>query len=121
MKGLKITHWIFTVLLSVLMLFSASMYLTQYEMVQGFFIGFGFPTWIIYPLAIAKILGVIVIIWKPVPWLTHWAFAGFFFDTVLAIGAHVSIEDGGQMMSVMGLIFTIVSVSTWLLIQKAKS
>jgi len=53
--------------------------------------------------------------------LTHWAFAGFFFDTVLAIGAHVSIEDGGQMMSVMGLIFTIVSVSTWLLIQKAKS
>ena len=34
----------------------------QYDLIKGFFETLGFPTWLVYPLAIAKILGVIAIL-----------------------------------------------------------
>ena len=57
-------------------------------MVKGFFESFNYPTYIVIPLAVAKILGVIMILWRYSKWLTEWAYAGFFFDLVLASFAH---------------------------------
>ena len=57
-------------------------------MIKGFFEHFNYPTYIVIPLAIAKILGVIMIIWRGSHWLTEWAYAGFFFDLILATAAH---------------------------------
>ena len=88
MRLQKIIYWIATILLCGIMLFSASMYFTKTEMVKGFFESFGYPTYIVIPLAIAKILGVIMILWRKSNWLTEWAYAGFFFDLVLAFFAH---------------------------------
>ena len=109
MKIQKIIYWIATGFLSVLFLFSASMYLTKYAMVKGFFISFGYPTYIIYPLAIAKILGVIGLLTLKTQRLKEWIYAGFFFDLVLAFFAHVMINDGSQGASVVGLLLLIIS------------
>lgn len=89
--------WIFYIvktLLSLFFLASASMYLTSYEDVSSIFSNLGFPTWVIYPLATAKILGVLAL-WIPLPIKTirEWAYAGFFFDALMAMGAHYAAGE----------------------------
>lgn len=113
MKAARITHWIFTGLLSALLLMSASMYLFNYDEITGIFAGLGFPTWIVYPLAVAKILGVAMILTKFKGWLTEWAYAGILFNALLAMGAHLGIGDGEQMGAVIALILMIGSYTTW--------
>ncbi len=109
MKTNKILYWISTIIMVAIFAFSAGMYLTRYEMVQGFFEHLGFPIWIIYPLAIAKILGIIAVLSKQSKLLTEWAYAGFFFDAVLATAAHQIVDGGGIIMSVIALVATVVS------------
>jgi len=103
---------IITGLFSAMMLFSASMYFFNYDMVAATFTNLGFPTYIIYPLAIAKILGVIAIWSNKSAWLKEWAYAGFVFNTLLAASAHIGIEDGEFYAAVAGL--TMVSISYFL-------
>ncbi|MDG1806136.1 DoxX family protein [Flavicella sp.] len=109
MKTNKIIFWIATGLLSAMMLMSAGMYVFNNAEIQPVFVGLGFPTWVMYPLAFLKVSGVLVITiskWKTVK---EWAYAGFFFDFLLAIGAHVSIGDGEQFGAIIALTLLIVS------------
>ncbi|MDC8005170.1 DoxX family protein [Aureisphaera galaxeae] len=93
MKLQKTIYWIATVLLCGVMLYSASMYFTKTEMVKGFYERLGYPTYLVIPLAVAKVLGVIMVLWRKSKWLTEWAYAGFFFDLVLAFFAHYVLGD----------------------------
>lgn len=113
MKITRILHWIFTGLLSALLLMSASMYFMEYDEISTGFALYGFPSWIIYPLAVAKILGVMVILTKFKHWLTEWAYAGIFFNALLALGAHLSAQDGQQMGAILALVLLIGSFTTW--------
>lgn len=108
MKIIKITYWIATILLSLLFLYSAQMYFFKTEMVKGFFEYLNYPTYIVIPLAIVKVIGVIMILWRKSNWLTEWAYAGFFFDLVLATAAH---QDAGDALglSVIGIPILFVS------------
>ena len=60
-------------------------------------------------LAFAKILGVIAILTKKSNFLKEWAYAGFFFDFVLALTAHLVAGDGGYLLSSVALIVLIGS------------
>ncbi|BDS11539.1 DoxX family protein [Aureispira anguillae] len=104
-----IIYRVVTGLLSLLMLFSAGMYIAQYEMISKVFLQLGYPTHIIYPLAIAKILGLVAIWTNKSKMLKEWAYAGFVFDLILAIMAHVSINDGEYMGAVIGLVLVSLS------------
>lgn len=117
---MKYIYWITTCLFCALMLWSATMYLTQYEMVVGFFEALNFPVWIIYPLAILKILGVVMVLWRCNRWLTEWAYAGIFFDMLLAMGAHMDANDGGYIMPIAGAILLLISYFTGNKIRKWK-
>lgn len=105
---MKIAYWIATVLLCAIMVYSAQMYFFKTEMIKGFFESFNYPTYIVIPLAIAKILGVVVILTNKVKWLKEWAYAGFFFDLVLASLAH-HYADHPVGLSVYAIIILIVS------------
>jgi hypothetical protein len=94
MKSLRIIYWIVTGLLSLLMLFAAFNYIFRHALIVDVFNKLGFPVYIIYPLAAAKILGVVAIITKRSKRLKEWAYAGFFFHFVLALSAHVNADDG---------------------------
>jgi len=109
MKRDKIIYYIATGLLTLLMLFSAGMYFFNHEEVAGMFTNFGYPTYIIYPYAIAKLLGLIAIWFIDNKVLKEWTYAGFFFAFILAFFAHVMIGDGEQMGAIMAMIFLIVS------------
>ena len=109
MKTNKIIYWIGTGLLSALMLMSSGMYIFNNAEVQTVFESLGFPVWIIYPLAFMKVSGVLVVTltkWKTVK---EWAYAGFFFNFLLAFGAHISIGDGEHFGAVLALVFLIIS------------
>lgn len=105
----KVVYWVSTVLMCLLFCFSAGMYFTKYEMVSGFFQQLGFPTWLVYPLAVAKVLGVIAVLSRVSRFLKEWAYAGFFYDAVLAFWAHYMIQDGGHMTAAVAIVLVIVS------------
>ena len=109
MKLTKTVYWISTVIFCCIFLFSATMYFTKYEMVKGFFQSLGYPIYLIYPLATAKVLGVIAIITKKSRLLKEWAYAGFFFDAVLAAAAHFHANDGGQWLALTAMLMLIIS------------
>ena len=105
----KIAYWISTILMCLIFMFSATMYFTKYEMVSGFFEHLGFPIWMIYPLAIAKVLGVIAILSNQSKVLKEWAYAGFFFDAVMATAAHHMAGDGALGLSTLAIVLTLSS------------
>jgi len=87
-------YWVSTAILCGIMLYSVTMYFAKTEMVKGFFESFNFPTYLVIPLAIAKIFGVLIVLTRPSNWLTEWAYAGFFFNLVLASLAHHNADHG---------------------------
>lgn len=119
MKKIKIAHWIFTGLLSVLLVMGASMYIFDHETAVESFGKLGFPEWLIYPMAIAKFLAVLTLLTKFNKKLVEWAYAGIFFNLLLAVGAHVAVADGEFPGALVGLIFLLASYFTWNKSQKA--
>jgi hypothetical protein len=109
MKTNKIIYWIATGLLSIMMIMSAGMYFMKHGDVSEVFSGLGFPTYIIYPLAIAKLLAIAAIITKKSSTLKEWAYAGLFFDFLLALSGHLMIKDGEFAGALIAIILLLVS------------
>jgi hypothetical protein len=113
MKNLKIVNWVSTGLLTALMLMSAGMYIFNHAEISKAFTALGYPVYIIYPLAIAKILGLVAIWTNKSKSLKEWAYAGFFFDFVLAFAAHMMVSDGQLGLPLIALILLFTSYFTW--------
>jgi hypothetical protein len=108
-KRNKIIYWIATALLSVVMLMSGVMYLMQGAMIKEEFLLLGYPAYIVYPLAIAKILGIIAIVTKKSNLLKELAYAGFFFDFLLATSAHLVAKDGEFFGALIAMLLLLIS------------
>lgn len=109
MKNYKWIYWISTGLLSALMLMSAGMYFFNHAEIIKAFTALGYPTYIIYPLAIAKLLGLVAIWTNQSKKLKEWAYAGFFFDFLLAFSAHLMVNDGQHIPALTALVLLFVS------------
>lgn len=107
----KIFYWISTGLMCLLFAFSAGMYFMNYEEISNLFPQLGFPSWLVIPLAIAKILGIVAVLTDFSKMLTEWAYAGFFFDAVLAYGAHHYAADGEGMGALFAMVLVLLSRS----------
>lgn len=105
----KVLYWASTIVLTLIMLFSVYNYFFNHEAIVGFFEHFGYPTYLVYPLAIAKILGLIAIWGNFSKWLKEWAYAGFCFNTLMAFFAHYITDGTGVLFS--GIAFTCVLLS----------
>ena len=106
---MKIVYWIATGLMCLLMLGSAGMYIFNHAEVLKIFTSLGYPTYIVYPLAIAKILGVMAILTKFSKTLKEWAYAGFFFDFLLAASAHYFANVPSPMLAIIALVLLLIS------------
>lgn len=112
-KILKIVYWTSTGLLTAMMLMSASMYIMNNAEMQEAFTFLGFPAYIVYPLAIAKILGLVAIWTGKFKALKEWAYAGFFFNFVLAFFAHYMATGTEFQAPLMVLALLFTSYFTW--------
>lgn len=109
MKKNKIIYYLATGLLTLIVLFSAGMYLFNHDEVAQMFSSFGYPTYIIYPYASAKLLGLVAIWFMSNKLIKEWAYAGFFFAFILAFFAHIMVGDGEQIGAILAMLFLIVS------------
>lgn len=87
MKTIRITYWITTSLLALLMVASAYAYLTQVGMQQSF-LRLGFPNYFRVELAVAKLVGAVVLLAPFGSRLKEWAYAGFAITFTSAFIAH---------------------------------
>ena len=108
-KRNKIIYWVVTVLFAAFMLMNAVVYVVQNEMVSEMFTSLGYPAFVIYPLALAKVLGIIAIVTRRSAVLKEWAYAGFFFDFVLAAMGHLYAGDGGFVAPLIAIVLLLVS------------
>ncbi|MEM1001024.1 MAG: DoxX family protein [Bacteroidota bacterium] len=109
MKTYKIIYYVSTGLFTALMLFSVFNYFAYSEAMASGFESFGYPSYLVYPLAIAKLLGLVALWFLKGKSIIEWAYAGFFFNAILAFFAHYMIGDGEQMGAVIALVLLIVS------------
>ncbi|MBT0607030.1 DoxX family protein [Aequorivita echinoideorum] len=108
MKTNRIIYWVATTIICAMMLFSAGMYLAQTEEVRGIFEDLDYPAYLVVPLAVAKILGVLMILWRQPNWLMNFAYAGFFFDFILASMAHYH-EGESFAFPLAAMVFLLIS------------
>ena len=109
MKTNKIVFYVATGLLTLLMLFSVGNYFFNYDMVADIFRSLGYPTYLIYPLAVAKLLGLAALWFAPDQTLREWAYAGFLFNVTLAFYSHLMVSDGEQMGALVAFVFWLLS------------
>ncbi|NNE66360.1 MAG: DoxX family protein [Pyrinomonadaceae bacterium] len=112
MKITKIVFYVATGLLTLMMLFSAGMYIFNNAEVSKLFNALGYPSYIVYPLAVAKILGLIAIWSNYSEKLKQWAYAGFFYDFILALSAHISVGDGEFAPALVAIVLLFASYFT---------
>lgn len=91
MKRDKIIYWATTAIIAGAMLLSAYMYLTAAAVKEGF-VHIGFPSYFREELALAKLIGAILLL-APVPArVKEWTYAGFAITFVSAVVAHTSVD-----------------------------
>lgn len=113
MKTFRIVYYVTTAIFSLMMLLSAGNMLFNTEAIAQNFREFGYPDYIPVPLAIAKLLGLAAIWTNFSRSLKEWAYAGFFFNALLAMFAHISINDGNWPGAAVFLILLLTSYYSW--------
>ncbi|MFP2895941.1 DoxX family protein [Corallococcus sp. 4LFB] len=94
-KGIRIGFWLVTALFCLQIGFTAYAQLSLPQVSQAF-THLGFPDYFRVQLSWAKFLGVVVLL-APVPArLKEWAYAGFAFNLVSALIAHLAVGDGPE-------------------------
>jgi hypothetical protein len=108
-KRNKIIYLVATIMISLFMLFGASMYFVNYDLTAAKFQELGFPIFMVYPLAIAKLLGLVAIWSDKSEVLRDFAYAGYTFTFLMAAGAHLNANDGGAPAPLIALTLLMIS------------
>lgn len=92
MKRAKIIYWITTGIIAFMMTYSAYAYLADGALEQAFQ-HLGYPSYFRIELAIAKLIGVVLLLAPLARSVKEWTYAGFAFTFVSAFIAHTASGD----------------------------
>ncbi len=92
-KTTAICYWSLTALFCLQMSFTAYAQLSLPQVAEAF-THLGFPGYFRVELALAKLLGVVLLLVPVPPRLKEWAYAGFAIDLASALIAHLAVGDG---------------------------
>jgi uncharacterized membrane protein YphA (DoxX/SURF4 family) len=114
MKAIKITYWITTAIVALMMTYSTYAYLTQ-DAVKQAFQHLGFPDYFRVELAIAKLIGAILLLAPVTSRIKEWAYAGFTITFISAFIAHSSSGDpvANRSMPLIFLVLLVISYVTY--------
>ncbi len=93
MKKITISYWIVTVLFAALMTLSAIPDVMRDPAALEFFNHLGYPAYLLPFLGVAKLLGVVAVLYPGFPRLKEWAYAGLAFDLIGAFYSHILVGD----------------------------
>jgi uncharacterized membrane protein YphA (DoxX/SURF4 family) len=119
MKVIKIIYWVSIIIIALMMSYSAFVYLTKPELKEAFH-HVGFPDYFRIELAVAKLIGTLLLLF-PVPnRVKEWTYSGFTIVFISAFIAHTASGDpmANRMMPLIFLCLLIVSYMSYLRIQK---
>lgn len=91
-------------LLCAVFLFSALLTVVDLDGTQAELRKLGFPDYFAWPQTVAKVLGVVAVLSRRSRTLALFAYAGFLFDMLLALTAHIAERDSGGWLAVAGLV-----------------
>lgn len=76
------------------MLVAVGFYFFKHDYVSGYFEMIGFPAWLVYPLGIVKVLGIIGMYNTKYKLLREWAYAGYLYNCLLALAGNALCPEG---------------------------
>ncbi|HEX9509558.1 MAG TPA: DoxX family protein [Puia sp.] len=114
MKAIKITYWITTAIIGLMMTYSAYAYLTQAAIQQAFH-HLGYPDYFRVELAVAKLIGVILLLAPVGARFKEWVYAGFTVTFISAFIAHSASGDpaGNRSAPIIFLVLLAISYVTY--------
>ena len=116
MKTIKIIYWITTAIVALMMAYSSYAYVTQDAVREGFH-HLGFSDSFRVELAIAKLIGAILLLAPVNSRIKEWVYAGFTITFISAFIAHTSSGDPIT-KGVMPLIFLALLIVSYITFHK---
>ncbi len=97
-------YWIATGLFLALFIGSVILGLADINESYKEFVHLEFPAWSFIALTVAKVLGLVAIVTNRSQTLKDFAFAGFLYDLLLALGGHIAHQEIKALLAGFGLI-----------------
>lgn len=94
MKGRKVTYWITTIFVTVVIGISGGMAVLHLRPMMNGLAHLGYPPYFSNILGVGKILGLVVFLAPGMPRFKEWAYAGFSITILSACYSHFSSGDG---------------------------
>lgn len=110
-KSTKILYWVFTILISVFMVFSGIQEIINNSDSVKIITGIGFPANLNPLLGVAKLLAVVAILIPGYPRLKEWAYAGLTFDLIGATYAIIAVGTPVNKWIFMLLFFAVLAAA----------
>ncbi len=107
-KSEKVLYWSATGYMLLLMMMSVVSYHINHDGMAMMFVAFGYPAYLVYPLAYLKLIGVIVVITNRYNNLKEWVYATYYINMILAFVVHV-VAENFYWHAVLGLICVPIS------------
>lgn len=89
----KTIYWLSTGIILFLLSWAVGSYIIIHDTQAGFFEAFGYPTYLVYPLALLKFIAVIVIVTHKFNDLRDMVYSAYFFNMALALVGHIIYGD----------------------------
>jgi hypothetical protein len=112
MKKYTIIYWITTALIIAIMAFTSYAYLSKAPQIMASLKQAGLPYYFMFMLGIAKILGILALLFSRWTTLKEWAYAGFCFTLIGAIWIHYS-SSTSAVSAIVFLIILGISYGSW--------
>lgn len=106
----RIVYWIATAIIALMMTYSGYAYFTQVEIDQAFQ-HLGYPAYFRIELAIAKLIGVVLLLAPVGSRIKEWTYAGFTFTFISAGIAHAYSGDPMPVPVVPFVFLAVLAVS----------
>ena len=115
MKLLKVIYWISTGIIALMMTFAAYSYMTSDQVKQAF-VFLGFPSYFRVELAVAKLIGAVLLLMPFKRRLKEWVYAGFTIVFISALIAHIAggLPPSTAVMPIVMLVVLLVSYFSYL-------
>jgi hypothetical protein len=112
MRTIKITYWTATAIVALMMIYSAYAYLTN-PLVKLAFVHLGYPSHFRVELAIAKVIGAVVLVVPAATRIKDWAYAGFGITFISALIAHSAAGDPAFARAMPVIFLGLLILSYW--------
>jgi uncharacterized membrane protein YphA (DoxX/SURF4 family) len=112
MKTTKITYWILTAIVALMMYYSAFAYFTAPQMAANFK-HLGYPDYFRIELAIAKLIGATLLLAPVAARVKEWTYSGFIIVFISAFIAHTCSGDPVN-YRIIPVIFLVLLVGSYI-------